>query len=83
MGEPRTGFRLWAAAEPDLCALVTADDRKISYGELFAEVNRLSHGLRKTLNVGDTVAIVMTNSPGMVAMYLAAMQSGLYLVTLN
>jgi long-chain acyl-CoA synthetase len=82
---PRTGFRLWAAAEPDLCALVTADDRRISYGELFAEVNRISHGLRENagLTTGDTVAVVMTNSPGMVAMYLAAMQSGLYLVTLN
>ncbi|GAB3834514.1 AMP-binding protein [Dactylosporangium cerinum] len=85
MTEDRTGFRLWAAAEPDLCAIVTADDRRISYGELFAEVNRLSHGLRTRagLRVGDTVAAVMTNSPGMVALYLAAMQSGLYLVTLN
>ncbi|WP_327004597.1 AMP-binding protein [Dactylosporangium sp. NBC_01737] len=85
MTEDRTGFRLWAAAEPDLCAIVTADDRQITYGALFAEVNRLSHGLRTHagLRVGDTVAAVMTNSPGMVALYLAAMQSGLYLVTLN
>ncbi|MFF5225689.1 AMP-binding protein [Dactylosporangium sp. NPDC000521] len=85
MTEDRTGFRLWAAAEPDLCAIVTADDRRISYGALFAEVNRISHGLRTRagLRVGDTVAAVMTNSPGMVALYLAAMQSGLYLVTLN
>ena len=30
MSEERTGFRLWAAAEPDLCAIVTADDRRIS-----------------------------------------------------
>ncbi|MET7422760.1 AMP-binding protein [Dactylosporangium sp. NPDC005555] len=85
MTEDRTGFRLWAAAEPDLCAIVTADDRRISYGALFAEVNRISHALRTRLGlqVGDTVAAVMTNSPGMVALYLAAMQSGLYLVTLN
>ncbi|MET7397309.1 AMP-binding protein [Dactylosporangium sp. NPDC005572] len=85
MSEDRTGFRLWAAAEPDLCAIVTADDRRISYGELYAEVNRISHGLRTRagLEAGDTVAAVMTNSPGMVALYLAAMQSGLYLVTLN
>ncbi|WP_238010520.1 AMP-binding protein [Dactylosporangium sp. AC04546] len=85
MSEDRTGFRLWAAAEPDLCAIVTADDRRISYGELYAEVNRISHGLRTRagLQVGDTVAAVMTNSPGMIALYLAAMQSGLYLVTLN
>ncbi|WP_433063551.1 AMP-binding protein [Dactylosporangium sp. CS-033363] len=85
MSEERTGFRLWAAAEPDLCAIVTADDRRITYGELYAEVNRISHGLRERdgLEVGDTVAAVMTNSPGFVALYLAAMQSGLYLVTLN
>ncbi|GGM42411.1 AMP-binding protein [Dactylosporangium sucinum] len=85
MSEDRTGFRLWAAAEPDLCAIVTADDRRISYGELYAEVNRISHGLRTRagLEAGDTVAAVMTNSAGMVALYLAAMQSGLYLVTLN
>ncbi|MBW4700631.1 AMP-binding protein [Micromonospora sp. RL09-050-HVF-A] len=85
MSEERTGFRLWAAAEPDLCAIVTADDRRISYGDLFAEVNRISHGLRTHagLRPGDTVAAVMTNSPGLVALYLAAMQSGLYLVTLN
>ncbi|WP_431973459.1 AMP-binding protein [Micromonospora haikouensis] len=85
MSEERTGFRLWAVAEPDLCAIVTADDRRISYGELFAEVNRISHGLRTRagLQAGDTVAAVMTNSAGMVALYLAAMQSGLYLVTLN
>lgn len=85
MGDERTGFRLWAAAEPQLCAVVTADDRQISYGELYAEVNRISHGLRvhAGLRTGDTVAAVMTNSAGMVALYLAAMQSGLYLVTLN
>ncbi|WFE20573.1 AMP-binding protein [Solwaraspora sp. WMMD937] len=85
MSDERTGFRLWAAAEPDLCAIVTADDRQISYGELYAEVNRISHGLRTRagLRAGDTVAAVMTNSAGMIALYLAAMQSGLYLVTLN
>ncbi|MFC8848830.1 MULTISPECIES: AMP-binding protein [unclassified Micromonospora] len=85
MSEERTGFRRWAAAEPDLCAIVTADDRRISYGDLFSEVNRISHGLRARagLQAGDTVAAVMTNSAGMVALYLAAMQSGLYLVTLN
>ncbi|GHJ16003.1 MULTISPECIES: AMP-binding protein [unclassified Micromonospora] len=85
MSEERTGFRLWATAEPDLCAIVTADDRRISYRELYAEVNRISHGLRTRagLRPGDTVAAVMTNSVGLVALYLAAMQSGLYLVTLN
>ncbi|MDP3893441.1 AMP-binding protein [Nocardioides sp.] len=83
--EDQVGFRLWAAAEPDLTAIVAADDTSLTYGELYAEVNRISHGLREThgLVEGDTVACVMTNSVGMVALYLAAMQSGLYLVTIN
>ncbi|MBM7517476.1 AMP-binding protein [Nocardioides nitrophenolicus] len=81
----QVGFRLWAASDPDQCAIVTADDERISYGELFAEVNRISHGLREHcgLREGDTVASVTTNSAAMVALYLAAMQSGIYLVTVN
>lgn len=81
----QVGFRLWAASDPDQVALVTADDSRITYGELFAEVNRISHGLRENCGLveGDTVASVMTNSAAMVALYLAAMQSGVYLVTLN
>ena len=83
--EDRVGFRLWAQAEPELTALVDTDDSRVTYGELYAEVNRISHGLRTTygLREGDTVACVMTNSVGMVSLYLAAMQSGLYLVTIN
>jgi len=85
MAEDRVGFRLWAQAEPELRAVLTADDEEITFGELYALVNQISHGLRERcgLEVGDTVAGVMTNSLGMVALYLAAMQSGLYLVTIN
>ncbi|CAM3265998.1 AMP-binding protein [Nocardioides dubius] len=83
--EDRIGFRLWAAAEPDLTAVIDAEDRTVTYGELFAEVNRISHGFRERhgLREGDTVACVMENSVGMIALYLAAMQSGIYLVTVN
>ena len=84
MSEDQTGFRLWAASDPELCAIVAADNQTLTYGELFAEVNRISHGLRsRGLVEGDTVACVMTNSVGLIALYLAAMQSGLYLVTVN
>lgn len=85
MSEEQVGFRLWAASNPELCALIDADDQRWTYGELFAEVNRISHALRERCGVvpGDTVASVMTNSAGMVALYLAAMQSGIYLVTVN
>lgn len=85
MVQDRVGFRAWAQAEPELTALIDVDDTAWTYGELIAEVNRLSHGLRDRygLTRGDTVACVMTNAPQMVALYLAAMQSGLYLVTVN
>ncbi|MFD0210893.1 AMP-binding protein [Streptomyces hirsutus] len=85
MREDQVGFRLWAASHPELEAVITADDQRFTYGELFAEVNRVSHGLRERCGLveGDTVACVMANSVGMVVLYLAAMQSGLYLVTVN
>ncbi|WP_205473597.1 AMP-binding protein [Nocardioides sp. SYSU D00038] len=85
MTDERVGFRLWAQAAPEQTAIIAADDSSLTYGELFAEVNRISHGFRELhgLREGDTVACVMTNSVGMVALYLAAMQSGLYLVTVN
>lgn len=85
MSDEKVGFRLWAASDPDAPAVLTADDQDVTYGELLAEVNRISHGLRERCGVrpGDTVACVMTNSVGMVALYLAAMQSGIYLVTVN
>ncbi|MGI5200688.1 AMP-binding protein [Spirillospora sp. CA-108201] len=82
--QEQVGFRLWAVSDPDLCAIITADDERVTYGELFAEVNRLCHGLRaRGVNEGDTVAVVMGNSAALAAAYLAAMQSGLYLVTIN
>lgn len=83
--QERVGFRLWAAAEPGLTAVIDAEDNQVTYGELFAEVNRISHGFREKSGLvsGDTVACVMTNSVGLVALYLAAMQSGIYLVTIN
>jgi long-chain acyl-CoA synthetase len=79
------GFRLWAEAEPDLRAVVDARGRELTYAELLAEVNRLSHGFRAVagLRTGDTVACVMTNSIEMLTVYLAAMQTGLYFVTIN
>jgi long-chain acyl-CoA synthetase len=79
------GFRLWAEAQPDKRAVVDAHGRDRTYGELLADVNRLSHGFREVagLRTGDTIACVMTNSIEMLTVYLAAMQSGLYFVTLN
>ncbi|ROO85810.1 long-chain acyl-CoA synthetase [Actinocorallia herbida] len=85
MSEERIGFRWWAEAEPDRPAIVDAWGASLTYGELGAEVNRLTHGLRDVagLHRGDTVACVMSNSIRMLTLYLAAMQSGVYLVNIN
>jgi len=79
------GFWSWAQVEPERPALVTASNQRITFGELFQDVNRLSHGLANVANVhkGDVVASVMTNSPEFIKLYLATMQSGVYLTTLN
>ncbi len=79
------GFWEWARREPDRIAIADADDVQYSYGELGQWVNALSHGLREVAGVGtgDTIACVMGNDPAMVALYLAAMQSGMFLVTVN
>lgn len=85
VSERRVGFRLWAEAEPERRAVVEADGRTWTYGELQADVHRLTHGLRDVagLRPGDTVACLMANGLPMLRLYLAAMQSGLYLVTIN
>ena len=79
------GFWEWARREPSRTALIDADGTEHSYGALGAAVNAMSHGLREVagLRTGDIVACVMANTQAMVALYLAAMQCGLYIVTLN
>ena len=79
------GFSLWAAAHPGRPAIVDEQGRERTYGELLDDVNRVTHGLRNAagLEIGDTIACVMTNSIEMMTLYLAAMQSGLYFVSVN
>lgn len=79
------GFWLNAETAPERPALKTAAGVEMTYGELYAEVNRVCHGLADVAGIqpGDTVASVMGDTATMVALYLAAMQSGIYLVTIN
>ena len=66
------GFWSWAQVEPERPALVTATNQRITFGELFQDVNRLSHGLANVANIhkGDVIASVMTNSPEFIKLYL-------------
>jgi len=78
------GFWTLAHLEPDHLALVTPDGEEITAGALMAWANRFSHGLHALgLKAGDSVAYVLPNSAELIALYLACMQSGLYLVPIN
>ena len=63
--EERAGF--WAAAytHPDKAAIIGPGETQVTYGELVARVNRLSHLLRSLgLHPGDHVSVSWTDSSG-------------------
>ena len=81
---PSVGF--WRIAEemPDALAVVDPDHARTPYGELYAQVNQLSHGLRALgLQRGDHVAVTLPNCVEHLALCLAAIQSGLYITSIN
>ncbi|MQY09430.1 AMP-binding protein [Actinomadura macrotermitis] len=83
MGVQGVSFYEIAAGDPDRPA-VLGGAAPVTYGELHAEVNRLSHTLRGLgLRPGDTVATVLGNRPEFLTVLLAAMQSGLYIVPVS
>lgn len=78
------GFWIDAVEEPDRLAVVAPDGAEITAGDLLAECNRLTHGLRALgLTPGDGIAVVMPNGIELMALYFAAMQSGWYLTPIN
>ncbi|WP_036330347.1 AMP-binding protein [Microbispora sp. ATCC PTA-5024] len=78
------GFYAIARRHPDRRALVDGDGSQMSYGELSALVNQVSHGLRaRGLRRGDVVAGVLPNGLDAVVMLLATGQIGLYYVPVN
>jgi len=81
---PKLGFWAIAAEDPDRLALVDAQGATYSFGELQERSNRVANGLRALgLQRGDGVAMVLPNVVEFVELYLAAMQSGLYLTCIN
>lgn len=78
------GFWNFAQAEPDVLALAAPDGRDWTRGELLAECNRVSHGLRALgLDKGDCVAVVLPNCAEFLAIHLAITQLGMYLTPIN
>ena len=81
-----TNLGVWniAEAEPDRLALVDPDGTETTYAELAALTNRYVHGLRsRGMQTGDVLAVVLPNGPEILALYLAAMQGGYYVVPVN
>ena len=77
-------FWQWAQEDPQRLALVTPEGQKLTFGELGARVNAVSHGLLALgLKRGDTVAIQLGNEPAWVEVYMAVHQIGMYLTAIN
>jgi long-chain acyl-CoA synthetase len=77
---------LWhiAAAEPGLTAVVDPDGGEVGYGELAAAADRYGRGLQALgLRPGDSIVVLLPNGSDLLAMYFAAMQTGLYIVPVN
>lgn len=78
------GFRYFANRTPDAIAIVEANGRKWSRGELLDLVERTASALVGTgLPPGEAVAIVAPNCAEFLAVHLAAVTAGLYVVPVN
>jgi acyl-CoA synthetase (AMP-forming)/AMP-acid ligase II len=72
-----------AFARPDAPALVDGD-RRFTYGEFDAWVNRLAHGLAaRGYATGDALALASANSAEFLAVYYACAKLGLVCVPVN
>jgi long-chain acyl-CoA synthetase len=79
-----TGLWPIAASSPGLIAAIEPDGRHVSYAELAAEADRYGRGLQSLgLAPGDAVAAVLPNSVTALAVYFAAIETGLYVVPVN
>jgi long-chain acyl-CoA synthetase len=77
---------LWgiAASSPDRPAVIEPDGRVVSYAELAREADRYGRGLRSLgLDTGDSFAALLPNSAAVLALYFAAIETGLYVVPVN
>ena len=78
------GFWSIAQETPERIALISAEGKKQTFGELYERVNKISHGLRALgLKKGGAVALVMSNEPEYLEVFLATQQIGLYVTPVN
>ena len=83
---PVTDVGLWtiAAQAPDRPAVIEPDGAVVCYAELAAKADQIGRGLRELgLRPGDCVAGMLSNSSAALALFFAAMETGLYVVPVN
>ncbi len=83
---PLTDTGLWniAAQAPDRPAVIEPDGTVVSYAELAGQADQIGRGLRALgLRPGDCVAGMLPNSSAALALFFAAMETGLYVVPVN
>jgi long-chain acyl-CoA synthetase len=81
-----TDTGLWNIARdhPDAVAVVDAIGGQLTYQQLTARADRYGRGLQTLgLRPGDVLVMVMPNVVDTLAVYFAAMQTGLYIVAVN
>ena len=84
MDESGLGFWRIAAADPARIAVIDADGRELSYGELLEHSRAVAWGLHALgLRRGDAFAVVLPNHRTFLGSWLAATESGLYFVPVN
>jgi len=81
-----TDIGLWtiATAEPERTAVIEPGGRAVSYAELAARADQYGRGLQDLgLRPGDAVAGMLPNGTEALALFFAAIQTGLYVVPVN
>jgi len=77
---------LWTIAQnsPDALAVVDPDGAEVAYGPFAASADRYAKGLQALgLHAGDCVAMMLPNSADALALFFAALETGLYIVPVN
>jgi long-chain acyl-CoA synthetase len=81
-----TAIGVWniASAQPDLTAVVAPDGTSYRYADLVARADRYASGLRGCgLATGDSLVVLLPNGVELLALYFAAIETGLYIVPVN
>ncbi|MFJ8025429.1 AMP-binding protein [Streptomyces sp. NPDC096311] len=77
-------FYRYAQALPQRTAVIESDGRRITYGELHRQANRVSHALRASgVETGAKIAVLASNNAHFLALELGASQIGVRMVAVN